>query len=271
MTRILVGTPCYDEKLTASYVSSVLQLKEACERATPRVDLDFFLFSHALVAYSRNVFASRMLEHEHYTHLLMIDADMGFPADLVPRMLAFDKDVCASVYPKRALDLDRLINTARAMPEDTPEMRQRAIAAAYEFVCEGDLGFVSEGTERRLNIDRGFVRGTGAGAGIMLIKRRVLEQMLQRYPELVAPSVPGGATTLTKIFFQPFNEYRLEDGHVLSEDLSFCRRWTQDMGGEMWLNVDVGYVHHGTFRHRAGFFDKLLAIASSADIQYDER
>lgn len=268
MTHLLIATPCYDEKLTSSYVATTTQLIQQFERATPRIESDLFMFSHALVAYARNVFASRLLENPQYTHLLMIDADMGFHPSLVTRMLEMDKDVCAAIYPQRQLDLDQLITAARAMPADNPENRKKALHSSYKFVAEGDIYLTGAGAERKVDIDRGFVKAQAAGTGVMLIKRRVLERMRSKFPDLVAPTVPGGATTLTKEFFQPFNEYRLPDGHFLSEDLSFCHRWTKELGGEIWVNIDVDYIHHGQMRFQAAYLNKLLSVAVRHDIKY---
>lgn len=267
--KVLVATPAYDEKVTVTYFSTMIGIKELFERNVPRIECDFFMFSHALVAYSRNVFASRMLEHPDYTHLLMIDSDTGFHPNLVMRMLQLDKPICAGMYPKRYLDLDRLMTIARSMPEDTAEARKKALHTAFEFVAESDLMLEGEGTQRTLNIERGFARCHAAGTGVMLVKRFVLEEMRKRFPELVAPSVPGGATTLTKEFFQPFNEYKLADGHTLSEDLSFCRRWSQEMGGEIWTNIDDEFTHQGNMRYKARFMDKLMSASVKSDIKYD--
>src|SRR5260221_10260862 len=38
-----------------------------------------------------------------FTHLLFIDADMGFPAELVLDMLMFDEPLVGTIYPQRHL------------------------------------------------------------------------------------------------------------------------------------------------------------------------
>lgn len=265
MTHILIGTPSYGDHLATNYVSSILRLKELFEQRQPRVGVDFFFFSHAMVTYARNVFASRMLENPQYTHLLMIDSDMGFPTDLITNMLAFDKPIVATVYPKRTVDPQNIITHARAMTEDTPEQRKRALAMSYEFVGESELLLIGEGAEKRLDVQNGFVRARAAGTGIMLIKRHVFEDMLARFPELIGSHVPGGATTLTKMYFQPFNEYTF-NGVVLSEDLSFCHRWTTEMGGELWAQIGLEISHLGHALHSASYIDKLLSIATRSNL-----
>jgi len=262
MPHVLVCTPSYGEQLATVYVNSVLQLREHLLRQKPQIPNDMYFFGYAAVAYARNVFASRMLEHAKYTHLLMIDSDMGFPPDIVVQMLAFDKPICGAIYPKRMIDLDRMITAARQMPEDTAENRRRAVASSYDFVGERYLKSRGSGARRQIDLQQGFIRADACGAGVMLIKRHVLEEMRARFPELMSSSIPPAMTGLKQPLFQPFNDY-VESGVTLSEDFSFCRRWTKDLGGELWVHAASEISHHGSLTHTAKFMDKLMAMAAT--------
>jgi len=72
--------------------------------------------------------------------------------------------------------------------------------------------------------------------------------MLEKKPELVdaLPSLLANATSmpLTRLLrlFDPI----LEDNKRLSEDISFCQRWTE-CGGETWANVMHKIDHVGMF------------------------
>ena len=94
------------------------------------------------------------------------------------------------------------------------------------------------------------------GMGVTLIQRRVFEEMIERgvarkkrgnYPANIRKSVYG--------FFDPiWLEHREE---FLSEDLSFCHRWTQDCGGEVLACVDTPVGHVGQFIYTGVFLEKL--------------
>jgi hypothetical protein len=50
-----------------------------------------------------------------------------------------------------------------------------------------------------------------------------------------------------------------EAGKYLSEDFSFCRRWT-DMGGEIWVDIDSRLNHAGSMTFHGDYaasFDQM--------------
>ena len=54
-------------------------------------------------AKAQEITANRII-YGNYTHLLFIDADIGFSEKSIFRMLDFDKDVVAGIYPRKAID-----------------------------------------------------------------------------------------------------------------------------------------------------------------------
>jgi hypothetical protein len=74
-----------------------------------------------------------------------------------------------------------------------------------------------------------------------MIRRKVLEEMVRRYPELSyrAPG-PSGEETHYALFDCLIDE----KGNYLPEDFSFCRRWT-DMGGIIWADFQSRLNHTG--------------------------
>jgi hypothetical protein len=48
----------------------------------------------------------------------------------------------------------------------------------------------------------------------------------------------------------------MEDGHRLSEDYSFCKKWI-DCGGEIWANVDEFVEHIGMYTYGGIALDRL--------------
>jgi hypothetical protein len=188
----------------------------------------------------------------------MVDADMGFQPSLVMRMLKLQRGICAACYPKRNIDLGRLIAMAReARPDSSVD---EILAKAYEFDCEGDsiTEALPDGAHR-FDVHDGFVRATAAGSGIMLISRPAMTTLYTTYPELRATDIPRGPVGLKEAFFQPFNQLVLENGVVLSEDISFCRRWVDGCGGDIWVNLDEVVTHQGAMTYQSRFWDRLMA------------
>ena len=57
------------------------------------------------------------------THLLFVDADIGFEPEQVLRLIQCGADMCAAVYPVKPVDWDKVrstIETARPNPARRP-------------------------------------------------------------------------------------------------------------------------------------------------------
>lgn len=149
-----------------------------------------------------------------YTHLLFIDADMDFTPDLIQDMLVFDKPLVGCFYRRKCDNIDW-------------------------------VGHTLEGEQTAKN---GFLPVKAIGMGITLISRGCITQMIGRYPKLVhdvpedAPPLEMFSGQQLKKVFRCFDKFPAGYAN-LSEDYSFCRRWT-DMGGEIWANVahPIGHI-----------------------------
>ena len=99
---ILVATPTYGGHATTGYITSLLSLQATC--ADLGIGLSVRFFSDLLVTRARNELVKLFLKHGAATHLMFIDADIGFSPDQVLRLLRFDVDVAAGAYPLKQID-----------------------------------------------------------------------------------------------------------------------------------------------------------------------
>ena len=97
------------------------------------------------------------LDNPTATHLMFIDADIGFEPEAVARLLAFDQDVVAGMYPIKVVDWARMASVL-ASGHDGGD-GARGFDALRGRPCTGD-----EREERG-----GFVTGAYAGTGFMMI------------------------------------------------------------------------------------------------------
>jgi hypothetical protein len=213
-------------------MQSAIALLQTCPAHGVRVSIELLGYD-SLITRSRNALVAKFLDTESATHLLFVDADISFETGQVLRMLRFDQDVVAGMYPlKMILWDDAAIGRVRAgEPPDSAPLRYVGV------VCEG-----AEGDSRD-----GFVAGLYAGTGFMLIRRAVFRRMIEAFPE----------TRYTSAHTQPIpadspNQYALFDcmidpatGHYLSEDYAFCQRW-RSIGGRLWLDTRSELAHIGT-------------------------
>ena len=83
--------------------------------------------------------------------------------------------------------------------------------------------------------------------------------MIEKYPELKYQYEHGpknqsseNKSSESQWRYALFNCLVDEDGCYLSEDYSFCRRWT-DIGGEIWIDLQSRLTHVGSFQFDGDF------------------
>jgi hypothetical protein len=93
----------------------------------------------------------------------------------------------------------------------------------------------------------------GAGMGCTLISRAALQAMIDGKVVEQRKDILDGAERLGWGFFD-----HLKVGDIpLSEDFSFCYRWTGLLGRELWVCVDEPITHLGEFPYRARYLDRM--------------
>jgi len=262
LTNILIGTPAYGAQVSTRYLSTVLGLFAYFLQSNPRVDVTVKTLTVTAVDLARNLLATSVLADSSITHLLFIDADMGCAPNLVQSMLGFDKPVVGCIYPRRKLDF-ALMHRVAAAPEEPDEL----FSLANEYVSYLDAARRDDGSHVIEVTDEGFTRVRAAGTGLMLIKREVFERM-KSLPGLWVDSfrLPGWSPGLLQCF-KPIDS---KWGVPMTEDLSFCRRWIDQCGGEIWANVNEVVSHLGPFEFKGRFQDRLkrgLAVKTDTPIR----
>ncbi len=103
-TKVFIGTPCYGGMITADYFKSCLRLVN--EAPKHNIQLQFgTIGNESLITRARNTLVQLFMDDPgNYTHLLFIDADIGFSEKSVFRMLDLDEEVVAGIYPRKAID-----------------------------------------------------------------------------------------------------------------------------------------------------------------------
>lgn len=235
MTRplIFLATPCYGGLVHQQYMQSVIALMNYARNRPFDVSLAL-LGNDSLITRSRNTLVATFLERREATHLLFVDADIAFQPEQVERLLDFDADVVAGIYPLKVYDWAqgeqrRRGNTCGETPAE----------AALRY-C--GMPFEGEKAEWR----DGFATAPYAGTGFMMIRRNVFDRMMAAHPELaygamlVYPRQRAGQAqyALFDCMIDP------ETGHYLSEDYAFCKRWRK-LGGKIWLDAESSLTHTG--------------------------
>lgn len=230
---LVIGTPCYGRQITDLYAGSLLKLTMACQQRGVRLQVQM-TGSDALITRARQNVVAHFLHIEEATHLLFIDADIGFDPDQVFRLVDFDVPMCAAVYPIKRIDWEKV---AAAVQAGRKPLHAAALSYMVEFVDQGQIA-----------VRNGFARVSYAGTGFLMIRREALLAMIQHYPELRyahdhKPNDKLAGSPYRSALFNCMIDNAT--GTYLSEDFSFCRRWTA-MGGEIWADLNSRLTHVGT-------------------------
>jgi hypothetical protein len=237
--QLVVATPCFGGQLSVIYAASMFKLQTML-RVSPDIEMKVLLKdADALITRARASLAAQFLDDPDATHLLFVDADIGFEPAQVRRLLDCGADMCAAIYPIKRIDWERIKATAASGRPDPG-------AAAFNYVYEV--------ADRDAVVARaGFVKVRYAGTGFLMIRRQALERMCAHYPQLrYQRDHSTEAATPSSNRYALFDCMIDENGTYLSEDFSFCRRWIA-MGGEIWADLASSLNHVGPYVFRGDF------------------
>ena len=221
-TRLHFCIPCYGGMVNEGFFISMLKFMAAANRLGINFTVDTMV-NESLIPRGRNSLVAKFLAFEpQSTHLMFIDADIGFEPEEVLKLILADKDVAGGLYPKKALPIQYVVNK---VPNS---------------VKEGNL-----------------VEVANLGTGFMLIKRSCIESIIRAKPELHYADAIGLDPKFDPykyaLFDTSIDEHTRE---YLSEDYHFCKLW-RGMGGKIWADLTIKLDHCGYYKF-AGDATQLL-------------
>src|SRR6478752_586038 len=242
--HIVIATPCYGGQVFQNYFLSIINLVYATQRRND-VDLSFIVRGgDSLITRSRNSIVAEFLSRPEYTHLLWIDADIGFHPEAIYRLLESNYDIAAGVYPLKAFQY----------PDEIPAMSKDELTYRYTGYPFNPIGTT-------FTVENGFVEVKDAPTGLMMIKREVFDRMKTAYPNLkYKPDRQVGlerlANQIDDHYYNFFDTFVDKEGRYLSEDYAFCRLW-QEIGGKVYADARSRLTHTGSHQYQ-GDFGKML-------------
>lgn len=171
------------------------------------------MVNESLIPRGRNNLVAKMLHNTAATHLMFIDVDLGFEPEAILRLLLANQDVVGGVYPMKRVPTRYVINTV-----PNPQVM-------------GDLVEVST-----------------LGTGFMMVKRNVLEKMIQAHPELKYRDNIGIGQQYEPFMYGLFDTMIDKDDNYLSEDWTFCYLWRL-MGGKIFADTGIKLDHTGYHKY----------------------
>ena len=237
---VFVATPAYGGLCHVMYAMGMIQASQVF--ASNRVLMYMgFMQNESLITRGRNRLVDDFL-NTPATHLMFIDADIGFdPKDIIP-MIDADKEIICGIYPKKEIDWCRI---KEAVDNGVPAER------LHEHVGSFVVNFVDGAKVVDVKINEPFQIENG-GTGFMLIKREVFEKLADKVPSYrndmftaVEAEDPNYRRAMIKEYFA--TSICEESGsRLLSEDYHFCKLARKN-GVSIWAAPWVQLTHCGTY------------------------
>jgi hypothetical protein len=252
LNHVLICVPTMAGLMKSKTATTLVMLMKRLTRVG--IEADYLNIDSSDITYARNLYARLVLESEQRDGLIFIDSDMQFRPALILKMLAHGGDVVGAAYPKRSIDLGRFAAASRGLG-DSPSQDEinRAVAGTYNYTVVPAWDRVRP---EQLKVVKGFAKMAGVGMGCTVISRRALQAMIDGGVVERRKDIIDGVEQVGWGFFDP-----VKVGDVtLSEDYSFCYRWSQMLGRDLWVNIDEPITHIGEFPHQARYIDRLVLL-----------
>jgi len=233
-TRVHICMPCYGGMLTESCFMSYIKWSNVCRQ----LGIDWTMetmTNESLISRARNTLTAKFLFNKESTHLMFIDADIGWEPWHLLVMLNAQKDVIGGLYPMKSLPVKWCVNGFEGA----------------EVSEDGNLQEVSK-----------------TGTGFLLIKREVFEK-LNAHPATKPFMNDIGLPVELNPYMKTYFDTAVRENRYYSEDWTFCENW-RDLGGKVWVDKRVLLKHTGTYVFDFQTQDQLykdlhnLAVANGA-------
>lgn len=231
--HILIATPSHDGKYDSAFVNSLEETKKLITSHGGKIGFLECKYC-ADIYYARAALVGAFHRFKEATHLMFIDADMGWDAQDVLRMILLNTDLIAGAGPRKSYPTNVISNFAFALRDDNNN------PIPLYHTIETSVGEVSE-----------------VGGAFVMISRNCIERMINAYPELAFNS---SEHVTDYALFEPIiiNNGDEHTKRRLSEDYAFCYRWRK-IGGKVEVLLDVKLKHVGSHTFEGRLIDALNA------------
>jgi hypothetical protein len=213
--------PCYGGQLTEQTFMSYIKWANMARQLGIEWTVET-MTNESLISRARNTLTAKFLATEGSTHLMFIDADIGWEPWHLLVMLDAQKDVIGGLYPMKSMPIKWCVNGIPGVAEDP---------------------------------NSNLIEVSKTGTGFLLIKRDVFEK-LDAHPATKPFANDIGLDPSLNQYMKTYFDTAVREGRYYSEDWTFCENW-RDLGGQVWVDKRVLLRHTGTYTFDAATQDKL--------------
>jgi hypothetical protein len=209
-TKVHIAMPCYGGMLTESTFMSFIKWANTARQLNIDWTLETMV-NESLISRARNTLTAKFLHMPDATHLMFIDADIGWEPWHLLVLLNRDVDVIGGLYPMKTMPIKWVVN-------------------GFDGAEEGPDGFQEV---------------SKAGTGFLLIKKGVFEQM-NGHPAVKQYKNDIGLDPVYDQYLKTYFDTAVRQNRYYSEDWTFCENW-RDIGGKIYVDKRVLLRHSGSY------------------------
>ncbi|HTQ44521.1 MAG TPA: hypothetical protein VMI75_17285 [Polyangiaceae bacterium] len=296
--KIFVATPAYGGMVTVDYAMGLQHLTRSLDASGLQYQLAL-MSNESLITRARNNLVAKFRQSD-CTHLLFIDADVGFGAHDVKTLLEARVDVVCGAYPLKRIGWQNVVDCVRrgVSPD---KLAEQAACYATNATPKGTNGAAVEGMQRGGTM---YLEMHDVATGFLLVTRDAIERYIAFYGALLEyttdyepvgeihhrvfdagedPTSPrqraaeylrlaaleGREEDVARASEELRAAMAMPPGRYLSEDYWFSRRW-QIMGGKVWLSLGARLTHSGMHTFR-GDISSLFELAPASPASVSSR
>ena len=208
--NLMIGTPAYNHQIHTDYLHSVMGFY----RAGIKYSL-MTIGNESLITRARNSVLAKFNQHQDFTHLLFLDADIFLDATDLAELIRHKKDVIGAPVPLKTIDGEgnKRYNTGKILQQDV----------------------------QPATVDR-------VGTAVLMLSRKAVDALVEdaRQQSNVYLSNIGMPDGSEKTEHFDVFQVGVVDGEYLSEDYWVCHRLRQ-LGFDIHVDLTVRVRHHGMY------------------------
>jgi hypothetical protein len=235
--KILVATPMYGGLCNGAYALGLLNMPGVFANAGISM-MYTYMMNESLITRARNSLAHDFMNTDA-THLMFIDADIGFnPQDIIP-MVHADRDIICGMYPKKEINW---VQVEAAVKAGVPTDKLRDHTGIFV------VNAVNYESEIAANISD-IVEIANGGTGFMLIKREVFAGLADKVPEYINDMFAVTDDHTEKKVIKEYFATSIDTtsgNRLLSEDYHFCKI-AREAGYKIWAAPWAQLSHTGSY------------------------
>jgi hypothetical protein len=235
--QVLVATPMYGGMCNGQYTLGMIQMVAVFTQH--RVPFQYsYMMNESLITRARNSLANDFLATD-CTHMMFIDADIGFnPADII-KMINANKDIICGIYPKKEIDW---VQVTKAVQAGVPPQELNKHTGAFVVNLVDDAASAEGAIDAPIQIANG-------GTGFMLIQRKVFEGLIGKVPTynndmFLAVDTERKVKVINEFFATSIDGK--SGNRLLSEDYHFCKI-AREQGFTVWAAPWAQLQHCGSY------------------------